>query len=755
MKKIVRRTLFFTLFVVQLWQLKAAHIIGGEITYQCLGFTNNNPASNSRDYRFTMRIYRDCQGSGAGFDSAPNGAFTASVSIFLGNSPIPFQTLYLAAPTSTPIDPNPGNPCLIVPNNVCVQQGVYVFPVIQLPISTESYFISYQRCCRNNTISNILNPGGSGATYTIELTPAAQLVGNSSPVFSGYPPVVLCAGQPFSASQAAIDPDGDQLVYELCTPLLGGGLNFNQPLALNGLAPDPDNPPPYNGVNFIAPAFTSQNPLGAQANLDIGTYTGIMTGMPTIQGQFVVGICVSEYRNGVLLSTVRRDFQFNVSTCTPTVVADMVADSSSSQSYYYSRCGETELSFMNESYQAQFIEQYRWEFDINGQTEVFNTWDVTVNFPGPGRYPGRLLLNPGVQNCGDTATIEVNIYPGIEADFGFEYDTCRASLVQFTDLSLTGAPAEKWEWDFGDGRTSNSQNPQNLYPSPGTRNVSLKVTDTNRCSDVASKNVNYFPAPALLIVSPSETESCAPTEVYFNNLSSPVDPTYSIQWDFGDGSTSAAISPTHTYVEAGVYDVKLSVTSPINCTTDTVFKQLVTVTPAPIADFGFSPEHSDYFNPTVQFTDQSIDAWRWYWEFAPGQWSSLRNPAYTYADTGLHAVRLVVTHISGCQDSITKYVDIAPVTTFHLPNAFTPNDDSVNDVFKGEGFLPGIKGYSMRVWNRWGELVFETNNPEQGWNGRKNNSGAAAIPGVYILEVHITGPRGEQEAYKGFVTLIR
>lgn len=757
LKKIVRQALFFGFLSCVLTPAWGAHIIGGEITYQCLGYTNGDSSTHSRTYQFTMIIYRDCQGSGANFDSAPGGSFTASVTIYLGNSMVPSQTLYLHSPTSNYIDPNPGNPCVIVPNNVCVQRGVYIFPLVELPVSDESYYISYQRCCRNNSISNIIDPGGSGATYTIELTPAAQAVGNSSPTFDAYPNTVLCANQPFTSDQAATDIDGDQLVYELCTPLLGGGLNFNNPLALNGLAPDPDNPPPYDGVNFQAPAFTSQHPLGAQSPFSIGTYTGKMTGLPALIGQFVVGICVSEYRNGVLLSTVRRDFQFNVTTCTPTVVADVREDSLANSVFYFNKCGQTQVSFLNESYQAQYIDEYYWEFDINGTTQVFNSWNATVDFPGVGTYNGRLILNPHTVNCGDTATMQVNIFPAISADFSYEYDTCRAGPVQFTDLSNTGSGQMLgWDWNFGDTEFSTATNPQHRYRDPGERQVKLQVVDINQCKAQAVHLVPYFPVPALLIVSPSETESCPPATVFFNNLSSPIDDGYDIEWTFGDGGTSGEISPTYVYQAPGIFDVGLSVTSPIGCTTDTIFKELVTIVPAPIADFSYSPETPDYFNPTVQFSNTSTDAYRWFWNFgAPGATSILENPAYTFRDTGMHPVTLIITHINGCIDSLTRVIDIHPVTTYHLPNAFTPNDDSINDIYKGEGFLPGIKDFDMRIWNRWGELIFEASDPTEGWNGRKFNTGGPAPDGAYLVEVHIVGPRGEPQVFKSSVILLR
>jgi gliding motility-associated-like protein len=88
-----------------------------------------------------------------------------------------------------------------------------------------------------------------------------------------------------------------------------------------------------------------------------------------------------------------------------------------------------------------------------------------------------------------------------------------------------------------------------------------------------------------------------------------------------------------------------------------------------------------------------------------------------------------------------------------MPNAFTPNNDSVNDVFKGEGFLRGVRQFSLKIWSRWGELIFETNDPDFGWNGLIGNQ--QAPQGVYLYEVSLNHPRGAPEFYKGFVTLVR
>ena len=144
---------------------KAAHIIGGEMTYECLG---------NGDYIIYLNVYRDDSGGGAGFDGPNNGR----ISIYLGDSQIEFARITMPQVDMTQLDPDVGNPCLEIPPGIDVEQGVYAMKLsdqgISLPKSDESYHIIYQRCCRNNTINNIINPQQTGVTYSVEITPEAQ-----------------------------------------------------------------------------------------------------------------------------------------------------------------------------------------------------------------------------------------------------------------------------------------------------------------------------------------------------------------------------------------------------------------------------------------------------------------------------------------------------------------------------------------------------------------------------------------------------
>ena len=284
-------TLFFLLCQIQ---LAARHIVGGELSYVNLG---------NDLYEFTMRMYRDCNCVDcAPFDpQAEIGVYRCGTDVNCAvlNQSLTFATASARRGDISIVDA-PDYPCL-VPPDVCVEQTFYVWQMT-LPKSTESYFVAYQRCCRNVTINNIIAPQATGSTYVVEITPRAQELENSSPSFNDFPPIVICAGSSLDFSHSATDPDGDQLVYEFCAPLDGGDNNVDQALlaTCQGAAPSPACPPPYNTVSFRAPEYTPFTPLGPGSiqNEDvvrIDSRRGTITGTP----QFFGTVCGRSLRFGI------------------------------------------------------------------------------------------------------------------------------------------------------------------------------------------------------------------------------------------------------------------------------------------------------------------------------------------------------------------------------------------------------------------------------------------------------------------------
>lgn len=751
--------LFFIVLLFSSQRMDARHIIGGDISYECMGMDTIN---GTVTFKFVCTVYRDCFGGGAEFD--PNFEFGIYVGRGSNWSVFEIRNVNLSSKRFIPIDT--ANPCIIVPPNVCVEQGVYEF-TRTLPIQSANYMIAFQRCCRNNTISNIFDPGDQGAAYTIEITPEAQNTCNNSPKFRTFPPIVICAESPLRYDHGADDIENDNLVYEFCSPLTAGGQlgsTAQNPCPLGSCDCVTPNPriclPPFQQVDFRVPAFTALRPIPGNPAVEIDQVTGLITGTPRDVGQFVVGVCVNEYRNGVLMSTFRRDFQFNITNCEQGVNALIqAAGMNADGEFVINSCGDSIVDFINLSNPSNFIKDYLWIFDVNGQFDSLTNKDVTYAFPGLGEYGGSMILNRTVnfEECKDTAFFDVNVFPEIAADFEYDYDTCVAGPVSFQDLSISGSGSiTDWQWDFDDdGASSNNQNPNHTYITPGRKDVILEVTDINECVDEITLPISYFPVPPVIIVEPTSFLGCAPARITFVNLSVPIDETYDILWDFGDGGTSDEISPTHIYNEPGAYTVKVDITSPIGCFVDAEFSSLITIEESPVADFDFNPKELSSFQKKVDFTDLSIDASTWQWTFDDEAVLFDQNPTYTFQDTGMHRIEQIVIHENGCPDTLVKFIDVVPTVTYFLPNAFTPNRDGDNDGFFGVGFLEGMTNFSMSIWNRWGERVFFSTDPTEEWNGRKNNDGLDSPEGVYIYNVQYTEPRGQERELKGYVTIIR
>ncbi len=213
----------------------ASHIVGGEIFYQCLG---------SNNYQITLKVYRDCFNGIPPLDNpAYIGIFNAS-GVLVGN-----PVVSLSADSLLPVTAN--NPCLVVPPNICVEEGTYTFTAF-LPPVPGGYTIAYQRCCRNITLLNIFDPSNTGITIQQTIPDTALAICNSSPYYNNYPPTVICVDYPLVFDHSATDPDGDSLVYSLCAPYTGADALNPQPLQPTA--------PPYTTVVYVFP-YSASDPL--------------------------------------------------------------------------------------------------------------------------------------------------------------------------------------------------------------------------------------------------------------------------------------------------------------------------------------------------------------------------------------------------------------------------------------------------------------------------------------------------------------
>lgn len=741
--------LLFCAFFFIPHRVSAKHIIGGVIYYEYL----SSPDANTNRYKLIMLMYRDCL---PGPDKADFDG--------LNNSPLALFSIYngtkllggsydFGTPSVKLIDVDISNKCLVKPPNVCVEEGRYEY-TIDLPISTSSYTVVYQRCCRNNTISNVVRPGDIGATFYVEILPQAQLAKNSAPTFDKFPPIAICSGYGLYFDHKGTDKDGDSLSYELCAPLKGGGNIQTEPgvYSCNGITPSPDCPPPYQSVTFRAP-YTALNPLGGSPPVTIDSKTGLLTGTPTTLGQFVMGICMKEYRNGILMSEVRRDFQFNLASCERTVNALSEINGETSNAFDIRLCGDTVLNILNKSSLEANIFDYQWEF-YHGATEYkASTKDFKLTL-SLGDYTGTMYLNRGLQ-CSDSMNFKIKVFPDIRADFSYKYDTCYGKVIDFTNLSVSDAgPILTTTWKASESVFATTFNAQFNTLAPQTYDMEVIVTDQNQCQDSLSRSVPFYPLPKEGIDTPAKATGCEPFPHQFAPPKSFLTNEYQINWDFGDGTTGSGVTPLHIYETPGIYDIQIDVTNPFGCKVSGSYPQVITVLRSPDAGFSFVPEKPSNFNNSIDITDESIFAIYWNYVMSDGVTYNIPNPSHTYQDTGLYTITQYVTADNGCKDTLTKIVDVEPKYTIFLPNAFTPGYDGLNDTYKPAGIPFGIKEYKMYIFDRWGNQVFETNDFNEGWNG-KDKKGQNMLPGAYAVKIIFTPPRGKAVKINGTALLIQ
>lgn len=270
-----------------------------------------------------------------------------------------------------------------------------------------------------------------------------------------------------------------------------------------------------------------------------------------------------------------------------------------------------------------------------------------------------------------------------------------------------------------------------------------------------SSTVTVFELPTIDILALPDS-GCEPLTVNFSDLTQPSPAGWN--WNFGDpdanSNTAQVIDPIHEYENAGSYDVSLSITTTDGCVTDTVLTDFVTVFPLPDASFDLNPNVVNLLNADIEFTDLSQgNIVTWNWNFGDGTTDNIQNPSHFYTDTGTFVINLQVTTDKGCVDATSRELIVEPDFMFYVPNAFTPNDDGKNDYFRGYGEGIDWSTYQMSIFDRWGELIYYTENIDEPWRGIYK--GRQVEVSVYVWKINLNDVKGNSHDYYGHVSLVR
>ena len=289
------------------------------------------------------------------------------------------------------------------------------------------------------------------------------------------------------------------------------------------------------------------------------------------------------------------------------------------------------------------------------------------------------------------------------------------------------------------------------------------VTSNNECKDTTENQTVIYPMPQADFES-NITAGCIPLCINVQDKSSIKSSTIN-QWVWLVENKVAGTNATldTCFNTFGEYTIDLIITSTNGCIDTMTKSNYIAVWEKPNADFLIDPNRSTILSTDIDFTDltpQTINKWEWYFysELPDSNLlgtSSNMSPSYHFPiDTGSFPIRLVVTTNEGCKDTLLKILTINPDISLYVPNAFTPNDDGKNDFFYPQGLsILYSKSYRFFVYNRWGEVVFDSAENGEKWNGKKDN--IPSPEAVYTWELVIEDEATEKQKHQGKVTLLR
>jgi len=571
---------------------RASHMAVANLSYRCMsGLT----------YEIRIDYYRECGGGGI-----PNW----------------IDFCYISASCSTTsfgtTHPDTGYN-VIVPffcsaNTTCFGGSVkavehYIFrDTITLPKQCDDWLFGWTLCCRGSDITTILNPVDDVLQWaTLDNLNASC---NSSPTFKNPPQVVVCTNMPIRYDFSATDVDGDSLVYSFDTARTAGNC-LGKPFA----------------VSYISP-YDFDMPLSSSPPLSLNSTTGMITMSPTTAGEITVMVLVvEEYRNGQRIGHMTREVKVWVLNCNG---FNPVAAFTST----------TNGLIANFTTTTNGVTSWFWDFG-DGNTSTLE--DPNHAYTSQGNY-NVCLRTTNV--CGiDSICQNVFICGVLAGSTMSDSMICQYDTVSFTNSS-TGATS--YQWFKNSTLFSTLQHPDYVFDSAGVFQI-IMIADSGTCQDTSYSSVEVTRVPLTFF---NADPVCEGETSIFINTSSSFHGISAWLWDFDDGNTSTFQNTTHAYSNAGIYNVKLTLTDTNGCSSTHISQ--VDVDTMPVTNFGFTKNGLQ-----VTFIDSSFYSENWSWDFGDGGNSTLQNPSHIYVSAGTYNVCLKVTKSTGCADSICKSLDVS------------------------------------------------------------------------------------------------
>ncbi len=413
-------------------------------------------------------------------------------------------------------------------------------------------------------------------------------------------------------------------------------------------------------------------------------------------------------------------------------------------------CSPYEVCFSNTTNAGVF---YTWDYgdgNTSGSAEDCHTY---INTSANAELVTVQMIAQDLQLCADTFELNIIVAPQPTAAFVLSsFESCY--FPQNIDALNASVYATDFEWYVNDNYMGDENNMTFHFDEVNEYDVELIANNAYGCISTAEATYTIHPLPVLGLGA-SPLEGCVSLDVAFENISTGAD---NYVWDLGDGTTTTAATPSHTYTEPGVYDIALIATTDQGCVDTLEIEEYISVYNLPVANFYANPDETNIWDPTFVFIDNSFDAHTWEWSFGDGDVRyGVPIIQHTYPQAGAWPVTLTVTNEHGCEDSRQEVVIVEDIFQVFVPNSFTPDGDGINEVFLPQlSGIPFIESYKFEIFNRWGVVIFETNDPTMAWTGDVRDGDYFGKDEAYNWRMVVQLKNSDsQRVFKGHVNLIR
>ncbi len=713
------KNLVFHLLLLLTLHVNASHLIGMELNYK---FVRENAIA--KEYLINVNLIHSCENRSKIIEK------DIGFKIYDSNGVV-LQKIVAPQIKKVFVNDIAEGPCLESSFNRCLTQSTYS-AIVSLPLIDGDYRIVYEKCCRENDISNLRVSGSQSMAVETYISGRA-LNNNSSPIFEEHESLNVCLGDEFYFDFSAEDPDGDSLSYSFYHSIQGKEVIINTKVI---------PPLKFRKVHFKHP-FTHTRPFPTTKNISIDAITGLVTGIPAKEGTFQWGIKIDEYRDGKLINSNLIDRSIRVVRCS--------AKNENVDFEYSMSCKDKDelKSIFKSTIEGEMDELW----NIHGVLITNDPKDSLIHlFQNEGKYNISLVVNPGMY-CADTITKEISVLMPPKAEvLPFEQPCLGDSIMKLRIDTSAVNNKSSFEWTtLVNGRfikRSNKKFIEFKNPLPGRYEVHVKVQD-EVCNSKTVKTFEIHDKPRLDI---SVENGCEGKKLDFHQ-STNRNHQWQLDWKV-DGKEIFEPSK-HIFKKEGMY--KLDIQGHVindKCLEKDTFStvEYVKIYPRPRADFEFHVNESlvpgSYKVEYSDNSDHAFDA-----KFLIDEKSYNHPVGILEAQSGDHIriTQIAYSQNGYCADTTDKIVQIPINENVLIPNAFTPNGDGINDSF--QIFYRDIINPTLCIYNRTGKVVFHTDNLQNSWDS--TYQGQVQKTDSYVYKLTYFNAENEMKTKQGVINLIR